>query len=122
MTLYELFFGRKAGTWRDTTLGYCQVLTSSTHDGMAGNYNTPLNDLFNRTFCEDSRCLHASWPPFETTQPTTHTLINGDARDLSFLGEESVHLGLRRRLIGISNDITITLINLVTLNSMKHFY
>jgi DNA modification methylase len=31
-------------------------------------------------------------PPSEPAQPTTHTLINGDARDLSFLGDESVHL------------------------------
>lgn len=33
-------------------------------------------------------------PPSETMQPTTHTLINGDARDLSFLGEESIHLAV----------------------------
>jgi len=28
----------------------------------------------------------------EAMPPTTHRLINGDARDLSFLGEESIHL------------------------------
>lgn len=33
-----------------------------------------------------------SQPVPETMPPTTHRLINGDARDLSFLGEESIHL------------------------------
>jgi site-specific DNA-methyltransferase (adenine-specific) len=33
-----------------------------------------------------------SQPAFETQHLTTHRLINGDARDLSFLEEESVHL------------------------------
>lgn len=33
-------------------------------------------------------------PPSETMLSTTHTLINGDARDLSFLREESVHLAV----------------------------
>ncbi|OPX99392.1 MAG: DNA adenine methyltransferase YhdJ [Syntrophorhabdus sp. PtaU1.Bin002] len=33
-----------------------------------------------------------SQPVPETTLCTTHRLINGDARDLSFLGDESVHL------------------------------
>jgi len=35
------------------------------------------------------------WHPLcETMSPTTHRLINGDARDLSFLDDESVHLVL----------------------------
>jgi len=33
-----------------------------------------------------------SQPPSETMPLTTHRLINGDARDLSFLVEGSVHL------------------------------
>ncbi|WP_051408827.1 DNA-methyltransferase [Syntrophorhabdus aromaticivorans] len=33
-----------------------------------------------------------SQPVPEAMPPTTHRLINGDARDLSFLGEESIHL------------------------------
>ena len=31
-------------------------------------------------------------PSYKTMQSTTHRLINGDARDLSFLNDESVHL------------------------------
>jgi hypothetical protein len=31
-------------------------------------------------------------PPSESMPLTTHRLVNGDARDLSFLGDESVHL------------------------------
>jgi len=36
--------------------------------------------------------LPMSQPPSETMPLTTHRLINGDARDLSFLVEGSVHL------------------------------
>ena len=39
------------------------------------------------------RCWLPTWEPScETMTSTVHRLINGDARDLSFLGDESVHL------------------------------
>jgi modification methylase len=38
--------------------------------------------------------LPMSLPPSESMPPTIHRLVNGDARDLSFLGDESVHLAV----------------------------
>jgi modification methylase len=56
-----------------------------------GGYTTPLPTIFQSNVSQGPLLL-MSQLPFEIMQSTTHRLINGDARDLSFLSEESVHL------------------------------
>ena len=46
-------------------------------------------------------CLPMLRPSREGMLPTSHRLINGDARDLSFLDDESVHLVVTSPPIGI---------------------
>ena len=66
-------------------------ITFSSQTGLSGEFKTPANDLpLNALQKSLLPMLRASCDPMNPS--TLHMLINGDARDLSFLDGESVHL------------------------------
>ena len=85
---YELFC-RKLVLERHYT---ASAFITSTVEGWSKRH---LQDAGRRSFHRTLRKRHLSPKrrlPRDMMEPTFHKLINGDARDLSFLGDESVHL------------------------------
>jgi len=86
---YELFC-RKLVLERHYTAS--AFISSSSLDGLKGTYRTPER-IFQWSALQ-RRSLPTLLLLCETMSSTIHRLINGDARDLSFLNGESVHLAV----------------------------